>query len=117
EAISIIADSDFWEDWDTLVQDLVNRLSSTDPKVTNGVLEVAHSIFVRWRPLFRTDELYIEINHVLSVCGEPFIQMLEVRVVHDSLLLRPKPRSPVSRADIFLFPFLGCRPPNRVEQG
>ena len=47
EAISLIADSDFWKRWDTLVQDLVSRLSATDPKVTNGVLEVAHSIFVR----------------------------------------------------------------------
>lgn len=66
EAISVIADSDFWRRWDTLVEDLVNKLSSTDPKVTNGVLEVAHSIFVRWRPLFRSNELFEEVNHVLG---------------------------------------------------
>ena len=76
EAISIIADSDFWTRWDTLVQDLVSRLSATDPKVTNGVLEVAHSIFVRWRPLYRSNELFEEINHVLANFGEPFVRLL-----------------------------------------
>ncbi|KAL1884176.1 hypothetical protein VTK73DRAFT_5312 [Phialemonium thermophilum] len=78
EAISIIADSDFWRRWDTLIQDLVSRLSTTDYKVTNGVLEVAHSIFVRWRPLFQSNELYEEINHVVGIFGERYIQMLGV---------------------------------------
>ena len=50
----------------------------SDFKVTNGVLEVAHSIFVRWRPLFRSDDLYEEINHVLSIFGEPFVRLLSV---------------------------------------
>ncbi|KAH9909771.1 CAS/CSE protein [Xylariomycetidae sp. FL2044] len=76
EAISIIADSDFWDRWETLVQDLVSRLSPDNYKVNNGVLEVAHSIFVRWRPLYRSDELYAEINHVLNTFASPFIQLL-----------------------------------------
>jgi len=61
EAISIIADSDFWERWDTLTADLVSRLSDTDFKVTNGVLEVAHSIYQRWRPLFQSNALNTEV--------------------------------------------------------
>ncbi|KAI9158678.1 Importin alpha re-exporter [Paramyrothecium foliicola] len=76
EAISIIADSDFWRRWDTLTQQLVSRFSTTDPKTNAGVLEVAHSIFARWRPLFRTDELYMEINHVIETFGRPFVQLL-----------------------------------------
>ncbi|KAF4998055.1 hypothetical protein FGRMN_3418 [Fusarium graminum] len=76
DAISVIADSDFWRRWDTLTQELVSRFSATDPKVNVGVLEVAHSIFVRWRPLFRTDELYMEINHVIETFGESFVQLL-----------------------------------------
>lgn len=76
EAVAIIADSDFWQRWETLTKDLVSRFSTTDPKVNIGVLEVAHSIFVRWRPLFRTDDLYTEINHVITTMGEPFIQLL-----------------------------------------
>ncbi|KAK3308089.1 CAS/CSE protein [Chaetomium strumarium] len=78
EAISIIADSDFWERWDTLTKDLVSRLSNTDYKITNGVLEVAHSIFVRWRPLFQSNDLNREILHVVGTFGEPFIQMLSI---------------------------------------
>lgn len=78
EAISVIADSDFWDRWDTLVADLVSRLSPNDPKVNNGVMEVAHSIFVRWRPLFRSDELYLEIIHVLNTFAIPFLTLLSV---------------------------------------
>ncbi|CRK26364.1 hypothetical protein BN1708_014506 [Verticillium longisporum] len=76
ETISIIADSDFWQRWDTLTQELVDRFSNTDPKVNIGVLEVAHSIFAHWRPLFRTDDLYTEINHVISTFAEPFVKLL-----------------------------------------
>lgn len=46
--------------------------------VNNGVLEVAHSIFARWRPLFQSNALYEEVNHVISHFGEPFIQLLQV---------------------------------------
>ncbi|RAL67520.1 hypothetical protein DID88_008275 [Monilinia fructigena] len=76
EAISIIAESDFWDRWDTLVDDLVSRLTPDNAKINNGVLEVAHSIFKRWRPLFASDALYTEVNHVLSKFGQPFVQLL-----------------------------------------
>ncbi len=75
EAISVIADSDFWERWDTLVDDLISRLKPGDPVTNAGVLQVAHSIFTRWRPLFRSDELFTEINHVLSKFAQPFLTM------------------------------------------
>ncbi|PYH48199.1 putative chromosome segregation protein Cse1 [Aspergillus saccharolyticus JOP 1030-1] len=77
EAVSVIADSDFWQRWDTLVDDLVSRLQPINPTVNNGVLQVAHSIFKRWRPLFRSDELYSEINHVLERFGSPFLALFE----------------------------------------
>ena len=76
EAISIIADSDFWERWSTLMDDLVSRLTREDAAVNSGVLQVAHSIFRRWRPLFRSDALFTEINHVLSKFGAPFLELL-----------------------------------------
>ena len=75
DTISVIADSDFWERWDTLVDDLVSRITPADAAVNNGVLEVAHSIFKRWEPLYRSDELYTEINHVLSKFASPFLQL------------------------------------------
>ncbi|KAF2471251.1 Cse1-domain-containing protein [Lindgomyces ingoldianus] len=77
EAISAIADSDFWERWDTLVDDLIARLTPDNPTVNNGVLHVAHSIFKRWRPLFRSDDLFTEINHVLSKFSTPFLTLME----------------------------------------
>ncbi|KAA8643278.1 hypothetical protein EYZ11_002332 [Aspergillus tanneri] len=77
EAISVIADSDFWKRWDTLVDDLVSRLQPTNPSANIGVLQVAHSIFKRWRPLFRSDELYEEIIHVLDRFGNPFLTLFE----------------------------------------
>lgn len=75
EAVSIIADSDFYERWDTLVDDLVSRLSPNNLVVNSGVLQVAHSIFGRWRPLFRSDELYAEVNHVVTKFGQPFLSL------------------------------------------
>ncbi|OAX77374.1 hypothetical protein ACJ72_08330, partial [Emergomyces africanus] len=77
EAVSVIADSDFWERWDTLVDDLVSKFSPDNPVVNVGVLQVAHSIFKRWRPLFRSDDLYTEINHVLGKFGNPYLSLFE----------------------------------------
>jgi exportin-2 (importin alpha re-exporter) len=77
EAISVIADSDFWQRWDTLVNDLVSRLSPDNHVVNSGVLQVAHSIFSRWRPLFRSDELFTEVNHVLSKFAAPYMSLLQ----------------------------------------
>lgn len=75
EAVSVIADSDFWERWDTLVDDLISRLTPDNLVVNTGVLQVAHSIFSRWKPLFRSDELYTEINHVLTKFAKPYLSL------------------------------------------
>ncbi|KAL9128218.1 MAG: hypothetical protein Q9217_003064 [Psora testacea] len=77
DAIGVIADSDFWERWDTLIDELVSRLTPENPKTNNGVLQVAHSIFKRWRPLYRSDPLFTEINHVLGKFGRPFLSLVE----------------------------------------
>ncbi|KAL8870977.1 MAG: hypothetical protein Q9174_003100 [Haloplaca sp. 1 TL-2023] len=76
DAVGVIADSDFWRRWDTLVDDLVSRLTPDNARTNNGVLQVAHSIFKRWQPLYRSDELFTEINHVLGKFSEPFVQLL-----------------------------------------
>lgn len=60
------------------LQDLVSRLSPDSPGINNGVLQVAHSIFKRWRPLYRSDELFTEINHVLDKFATPFLALFEV---------------------------------------
>lgn len=60
------------------VQDLVSRFTPDNPRTNNGVLQVAHSIFKRWRHLYRSDPLFTEINHVLSKFGTPFLVLIEV---------------------------------------
>lgn len=75
DAISVIADSDFYQQWDTLVDDLVSRLTPDNAAVNNGVLKVAHSVFKKWEPLFRSDDLFTEINHVLERFAQPFLQL------------------------------------------
>ncbi|KAH3671814.1 hypothetical protein WICMUC_004532 [Wickerhamomyces mucosus] len=77
EAIAVIADSDFPEKWPTLVDDLVAKLSKDDMITNKGVLTVAHSIFKRWRPLFRSDELFLEIKLVLDKFAVPFLNLLK----------------------------------------
>lgn len=77
EAISVIADSDFPHAWPSLLQDLASRLSTDDMVTNKGVLTVAHSIFKRWRPLFRSDELFLEIKAVLDAFAVPFLNLLK----------------------------------------
>lgn len=77
EAISVIADSDFPGNWPTLLNDLASRLTADDMVTNRGVLIVAHSIFKRWRPLFRSDELFLEIKMVLEVFTVPFLNLLK----------------------------------------
>ena len=63
----------------TTSQDLAGRLTPDNLSVNNGVLQVAHSIFKRWRPLYRSDELFTEINHVLDKFATAFLALFEVR--------------------------------------
>lgn len=77
EAVSIIADSDFPDRWMDLIPTLVSKLSE-DPSSNNGVLTVAHSIFSRWRPLFRTDQLFLEIKLALDQFAPTFLKLLQM---------------------------------------
>lgn len=77
EAISIIADSDFPHRWSDLLDELISKLSTQDMITNKGVLTVAHSIFKRWRPLFRSDALFLEIKLVLDKFAVPFLNLLQ----------------------------------------
>lgn len=77
EAISLIAESEFPNLWGGLIDELVSKLTLDDLVVNKGVLKVAHSIFKRWRPLFRSDELFLEIKMVLDKFASPFMEMFK----------------------------------------
>lgn len=77
ESISLIAESEFPELWPGLLDELISRLSLEDLNTNKGILKVAHSIFKRWRPLFRSDELFLEIKMVLDKFCVPFLGMVK----------------------------------------
>lgn len=54
---------------------LVASLSATDYNVNVGVLQTAHSIFQQWRAHVRSDQLFTEINFVLSRFMDPFLHL------------------------------------------
>lgn len=77
ESVSLVAELDFPAKWENLIDQLVSSLSMTDYNTNVGVLQTAHSIFRQWRAHVRSDELYSEINLVLSKFMTPFLQLFK----------------------------------------
>ncbi|KAK4688334.1 exportin-2 (importin alpha re-exporter), partial [Tremellales sp. Uapishka_1] len=77
EGLSTIASLDFPDKWEGLCDELVNSLTPDNFVINNGVLATAHSIFKRWRSLFRTDALFSEINFVLSRFCQPHFELFQ----------------------------------------
>lgn len=75
QAITLIAESDFPHRWDSLILELVGQLSPHNFVHNRAVLEVMHLIFKKWRPLFRSDELFKEIKLVLETFAPTFLQL------------------------------------------
>lgn len=71
------------------MQQLVASLSATNYNINIGVLQTAHSIFQQWRAHVRSDELFTEINFVLSRFMDPFMQLF--RQTATLLLTKPSP--------------------------
>lgn len=76
ECISLIAELDFPHNWTNLIDDLIGKFSMDDFKSNKSILLVSHSIFKKWRPLFRSDELFLEIKMVLDKFAEPFLTLM-----------------------------------------
>ncbi|RKO91450.1 Cse1-domain-containing protein [Blyttiomyces helicus] len=74
EVVSIIADSDFPDNWTSLCPDLISKLNVNDYVVNIGVLQTAHSIFKRWRHKFRSNALYLEIKFVMEQFAPSYLQ-------------------------------------------
>ncbi|KAI9320966.1 armadillo-type protein [Dichotomocladium elegans] len=78
DALSIIAAADFPDEWDNLIEQLVSHLSTEDYRTNNGILQIAHSIFKRWRSQFESDSLFSDIKYVLDRFCQPYLQLLEI---------------------------------------
>ncbi|KAF9082059.1 importin-alpha export receptor [Mortierella sp. AD031] len=75
DAVTQIADTDFPQKWQGLIPELVSKLNPQDYVTNNGLLQTAHSIFQRWRPLYPSDNLYTEIKIALESFCEPYRQV------------------------------------------
>ncbi|KAJ1548033.1 importin-alpha export receptor, partial [Nowakowskiella sp. JEL0078] len=76
DAVAIIADTDFPDQWPTLIDDLVKRLDFQNPTGINGVLQTAHTIFSRWKKYTLDNSMALEINGVLAIFSQPYFQLL-----------------------------------------
>lgn len=107
ESISLIAELDFPQRWNNLLDTLVHKLNSPDMAVVNGVLATANSIFKRFRYVRRSDELYMVIIHSLEKFQEPllmlYVQTGKVieRFANDKAQLLPRMESLLIMSRIF----------------
>ncbi|KAI9337773.1 Cse1-domain-containing protein [Obelidium mucronatum] len=77
EAVTMIADNDFPEQWSELVPLLVSKLDASNFDINAGVLQTAHSIFKRWRHQFASNKLFSEIKMVLEQFAAPFLAFFQ----------------------------------------
>ncbi|KAJ3012683.1 UNVERIFIED_CONTAM: Exportin-2, partial [Siphonaria sp. JEL0065] len=91
EAVTMIADNDFPEQWTDLVPLLVSKLDANNFDINAGVLQTAHSIFKRWRHQFSSNKLFSEIKMVLDQFAAPFLAFFQATdALVDSNTQNPK---------------------------
>ncbi|CAG9857406.1 unnamed protein product [Phyllotreta striolata] len=76
DAISIIGKTDFPLKWPELITEMVEKFSTGDFNVINGVLRTAHSLFKKYRYEFKSNELWTEIKYVLEKLAKPLTDLL-----------------------------------------
>ncbi|KAG5890853.1 hypothetical protein JTB14_016286 [Gonioctena quinquepunctata] len=75
DAISIIGKSDFPMKWPDLITQMVEKFSTGDFNVINGVLRTAHSLFKKYRYEFKSEQLWLEIKYVLEKIAQPLTDL------------------------------------------
>ena len=77
DAITIIGREDFPNNWQGLLQEMVDHFRSGDFHKINGVLRTAHSLTKRYRHEFKSQELWLEIKFVLDSFAAPFSELFQ----------------------------------------
>ena len=75
ESISLIAAVDYPAQWNNLLPELVKQLGTNDSTVLHGVLKTADSIFLRFRGVQRSDELYAVLKYTLEAFQKPLLAL------------------------------------------
>ncbi|XP_076244499.1 chromosome segregation 1 [Calliopsis andreniformis] len=86
DAVSIIGKYDFPNKWPELIDQMVEKFSTGDFHVINGVLHTAHSLFKRYRYEIKSQTLWTEIKFVLDQFAKPltdlFVATMNLTEVH-----------------------------------
>ena len=77
DAITIIGREDFPNNWQGLLQEMVEHFRGGDFHQINGVLRTAHSLTKRYRHEFKSQELWLEIKFVLDSFAGPFSELFQ----------------------------------------
>jgi exportin-2 (importin alpha re-exporter) len=81
DAITVIGQCDFPEQWPTLLDTMVRQFqqpsSQNSFQSINGVLKTAHSLFERYRYEQKSDELWLEIKLVLEKFAPAFTELFK----------------------------------------
>lgn len=77
DAITIIGEEDFPDNWKGLLQEMVDHFKIGDFHQINGVLQTAHSLTRRYRHEFKSQQLWAEIKFVLEAFAEPFTELFQ----------------------------------------
>ena len=77
ESISLIAQVDYFQNWQNLLPELVQQFHSTDPAVVIGVLKTANSIFKSFRYVQRDDDLYQKLAYTLDGMQAPLLTLFK----------------------------------------
>lgn len=82
DAITVIGQCDFPDQWQTLLDTMVRLFQQPATQNSfqsiNGILKTAHSLFERYRYEQRSDELWLEIKLVLEKFAPAFTELFKV---------------------------------------
>ena len=75
--MSTIATIDFPTNWQTLLPQITDLITETQkPEIKIILLKTLLSLFQRWKSLYRSDELYTEINYCVKIFGRVFVDLV-----------------------------------------
>lgn len=74
EAVAIVAKSDFPANWTGLLVQLKAKLATQDLSIVKGVMLTTNSIMKRFRYVYKTDPLMLELIYCLEQFQEPLTQ-------------------------------------------
>mmetsp|Transcript_18430 Transcript_18430/g.59977 ORF Transcript_18430/g.59977 Transcript_18430/m.59977 type:complete len:964 (-) Transcript_18430:689-3580(-) len=78
EALSLISEHDFPERWPGLLPELVQKLSTSDYGTTFGVLTAVDSMLMRYRKVYKSNTVLVELKYILDQWVAPMLSLYNV---------------------------------------